>query len=78
MEFHPLSRVGAVTLGYLYDVLSSRVGRIGFGGDVTVYHVPQNLRDDYGSPASFHIFLPYRGVDHPASFSPGEDPSALQ
>ena len=60
VHFHPLSRVGALTLGYVFDLLDAPAGRLGVGGDATVYHVPQNLRDNYGSPASFHIFLRYR------------------
>jgi hypothetical protein len=60
VHFHPLSRVGGFTLGYVYDLVDARATRLGVGGDVTVYHVPQNLRENYGSPASFHIFLRYR------------------
>jgi len=58
-HFHPLSRVGALTLGYIYDVAESRAGRFGIGGDVTVYGVPANLDDNYGRPASFHVFFRY-------------------
>jgi hypothetical protein len=60
VHFHPLSRVGALTGGYVFDVLDTRAGRFGIGGDVTVYHVPADLLDNYGSPASFHVFLRYR------------------
>jgi hypothetical protein len=60
VHFHPLSRVGALTGGYVFDLLKSRPGQFGFGGDVTVYRVPANLLDNYGSPASFHVFLRYR------------------
>jgi hypothetical protein len=60
VHFHPLSRVGALTAGYVFDLADSRAGQYGIGGDVTVYHVPANLRDNYGSPASFHVFLRYR------------------
>jgi hypothetical protein len=59
-HFHPLSRVGAFTLGYIYDIAESRAGRFGIGGDVTVYYVPPNLENNYGRPASFHVFLRYR------------------
>jgi hypothetical protein len=58
-HFHPLSRVGALTMGYLFDVSRSRVGNFGIGGDTTVYAVAANLRDSYGAPASFHVFLRY-------------------
>ena len=60
VHFHPLSRVGAFTGGYVFDVLRSPVGHFGIGGDVTVYYVPPNLRENYGNPASFHVFLRYR------------------
>ena len=60
VHFHPLSRVGALTGGYVFDLLSSPAGQFGIGGDATVYHVPANLRDNYGSPASFHVFIRYR------------------
>jgi hypothetical protein len=59
-HFHPLSRVGGFTLGYLVDLLDGPAGRLGIGGDATVYRVPPNLLDNYGSPASFHVFLRYR------------------
>ena len=67
VHFHPLSRVGELTVGYVFDVLESRAGRLGLGGDATVYRVPPNLRDNYGSPASFHVFIRYRpnrGMPH--------------
>jgi hypothetical protein len=57
---HPLSRVGAGTLGYVFDVLQSAKGTIGVGGDLTAYRVDPNLRDNYGAPLSFHVFLRYR------------------
>ena len=37
-------------------------GRFGPGGDVTGYLVPDNLREAYGSPVSFHVFVRYRGA----------------
>jgi hypothetical protein len=59
-HFHPLSRVGAFTGGHLFDVATTRAGLLSVGGDATVYYVARNLRDSYGSPASFHVFLRYR------------------
>ena len=67
--FHPLgaahthrpSRVGALTLGYLRDLVSRSFGAFAIGGDVTGYRVPANLSDSYGSPWSFHAFIRYRG-----------------
>jgi hypothetical protein len=59
-EFHRISRVGALTLGYVHDIVERRWGRIGIGGDATVYGVPENTIDSYGSPHSYHFFLRYR------------------
>ena len=59
-HLHPLSRVGALTAGYVYDVVASAGGVLGVGGDATVYRVDANLRDVYGAPASFHVFVRYR------------------
>jgi len=36
------------------------VGLFGIGGDVTAYHVSQNLSDNYRAPASFQVFLRWR------------------
>ena len=60
VHFHPLSRVGAITGGYVYELHASRFGQFSVGGDATAYYVPPNLKDNYGSPASFHVFLHYR------------------
>jgi hypothetical protein len=59
-HFHPLSRVGALTIGHTVDVHESRVGRFGIGGDITGYLVPDNLKENYGTPFSFHVFVRYR------------------
>jgi hypothetical protein len=58
--FRPFSRVGAFTLGYTRDLNRGMRGRIGIGGDVTMYHVPSNLKEHYGGPVSLHVFLRYR------------------
>jgi hypothetical protein len=60
IDFHPLSRVGAFTLGYTRDLNGAARGRLGIGGDATIYHVPPNLKANYGSPVSLHLFLRYR------------------
>lgn len=57
---HRQSQVGAFTLGYVRDVLSMPAGTFGVGGDITGYAVPANLKEPYGSPQSFHVFLRYR------------------
>lgn len=67
--FHPIgvahthrpSRVSALTIGYLRDIVSRSFGSFGVGGDVTGYLVPDNLSGSYGSPLSFHVFLRYYG-----------------
>jgi hypothetical protein len=59
-QFHRISHVAAVTLGYVHDVSQQRWGRIGIGGDATVYHVPDNLLEFYAAPHSFHVFVRYR------------------
>jgi len=56
---HRQSRVGALTLGYVRDVLRSRVGRFGLGADVTGYRTPANLAESYGRPFSYHMFVRY-------------------
>jgi hypothetical protein len=57
---HRLSRVGALTAGYIHDFLRTRRGRVGVGGDVSSYRVPANLQESYGRPWSFHLFVRYR------------------
>jgi hypothetical protein len=57
---HIISRVGALTLGYRKDIGDARFLRVGIGGDVTGYLVPDNLADPYGQPWSFHVFVRVR------------------
>jgi hypothetical protein len=59
---HRQSQVGAFTIGYVRDFVITSDGRFGVGGDITGYLVPDNLREAYGSPVSFHVFLRYRGT----------------
>ncbi len=71
--FHPIgikhthrqSPVGALTVGYVNDLLRGRFGMFGVGGDVTGYSAAENLQASYGSPWSFHAFVRYRA--RPAS-----------
>jgi hypothetical protein len=58
---HRPSQVNAVTVGYVNDPWTGRFGRLGIGGDITAYGVPDNLVESYGSPLSFHVFLRFRG-----------------
>jgi hypothetical protein len=57
---HRQSQVSALTAGYVRDAFQSRAGAVGLGADVTGYLVPANLKNSYGSPLSFHLFLRYR------------------
>ena len=50
----------ALTLGYVHDLTDRSWGRIGIGGDTTIYRVPDNMLEYYGSPHSFHVFVRYR------------------
>jgi len=73
-EFHPIGngfelgdhfsrqfRVGAFTVGGVRDLVVSSKVRLGFGADVTFYHVPDGLKPIYGSsPSSFHLFIRVR------------------
>jgi hypothetical protein len=42
---HRQSQVGAVTIGYVRDRWTASDARLGVGGDVTGYLVPENLRE---------------------------------
>jgi hypothetical protein len=64
---HELMNVGAFTLGYTRDLLTRLSGRIGIGGDMTMYYVPIMLQESYGTPLSFHLFLRYRFGTAPAA-----------
>jgi hypothetical protein len=57
---HELMNVGAFTAGYTRDVAANAIGRIGIGGDMTMYYVPRGLQESYGAPLSFHGFLRIR------------------
>jgi hypothetical protein len=62
---HRQSQVTAFTVGYVRNVLRSPAGTIGVGADASAYGVPANLRDSYGAPLSFHVFLRYRAPARP-------------
>jgi hypothetical protein len=64
---HELMNVGAFTLGYTRDVAARFFGRIGIGGDMTMYYVPMMLQESYGAPLSFHAFVRYRFGTAPAA-----------
>lgn len=56
-ERHLPSWVAALTVGY-ERALARRFGAtLGLGADVTLHRVSANLRESYGGPVSWHIFL---------------------
>ena len=60
-HFEQAFRVGAFTFGGVRDIVAGSRLRVGIGGDVTFYHVPDGLKPVYGSnPSSFHFFLRFR------------------
>jgi hypothetical protein len=67
---HEVMDIGAFTLGYTRDLAAKAFGRIGVGGDMTMYYVPLMLQETYGAPLSFHAFVRFRfgtapaGVEH--------------
>ncbi len=66
---HPLvySHIDALTLGAVRDVLNGRAGRVGFGADVTFYHMSADLLADWAGSHSYHAFLRWRPngvIDH--------------
>ena len=67
-DFHRISHVDALTLGYLHDLplgRLGRIGRIGLGADATAYIISNDLQDSYGAPHSFHVFVRWRPADDP-------------
>jgi hypothetical protein len=57
---HRQSQVGALTIGYLRDVMTTPAGTYAAGADISVYAVPRNLSEAYGAPVSVHLFVRYR------------------
>jgi hypothetical protein len=49
--------VEALTAGSLFDVADAKAGVFSLGADITAEGVPANLRESYGSPASYHVFV---------------------
>jgi hypothetical protein len=55
------ARIGALTLGYLKDLVAARGVRIGVGADLTGYSFPSALEAVYGrGPLAAHAFLRFR------------------
>ena len=54
---HETFRVGKLTGGYIYDVLTSRHFKLGVGGLASWYSLPGELQAAYGdSPTSYMVF----------------------
>ena len=62
---HVFYMVGALSTGYVFDVIASRWGRIGVGADATLYHMPTDLLQYYGGSRSYHLFLRWRPLAQP-------------
>lgn len=57
LERHLPSSVAALTLGYERRVMSRTRTTLACGADVTLHRVSGNLKDSYGRPVSWHLFL---------------------
>jgi hypothetical protein len=51
-----IHRVGKLSLGYVYDLPREGHYKVGFGGLVSRYRVPEELKEVYGNPTSFMLF----------------------
>lgn len=69
LGYHPLgfvhphiySHIDALTLGSVWDLVAgSRYGRIGIGGDVTLYHLSPDIEPYWEGSHSYHVFLRWR------------------
>jgi len=50
-----IHRVGKLSLGYVYDIPNEHY-KVGFGGLVSFYRLPAELKGVYGDPTSFMLF----------------------
>ena len=57
---HVFYKVGALTIGYVFDLPGRRRGRLGVGADATIYRMPTDLLQYYGGSNSYHLFLRWR------------------
>ena len=53
-------RVGKLSLGYVYDLPREGHYKVGFGGLVSRYRIPAELKEVYGNPTSFMLFARVR------------------
>lgn len=56
-ERHVRSRIGAWLLGADREVWRAGEAAAALGADVTIHHTPANLRDSYGTPRSWHLYV---------------------
>jgi hypothetical protein len=56
-ERHFRSRIGAWIFGADREVWRSGAASAALGADVTMHRTPANLRDSYGTPVSWHLYL---------------------
>jgi hypothetical protein len=56
-ERHFQSRIAAWMFGADHIVWRAGAASVAFGADLTVHRTPANLRDSYGSPVSWHLYL---------------------
>jgi hypothetical protein len=54
---HAYSDIGALTVGGLRDLPIAMRGRLGIGGDVTLYRMSADLDEFYAGSHSYHVFL---------------------
>lgn len=56
-ERHFRSRIGAWAIGADREVWRSALASAAIGADVTIHRTPVNLRDSYGAPVSWHVYV---------------------
>ena len=59
---HIFSKIGAVTLGVVRDLPIVSRGRLGIGGDVTLYAMSPDMVLYYDGSRSYHVFLRWRPI----------------
>lgn len=57
---HVYSKIDALTVGALRDLVMSRLGRFGIGADATLYRTSPDLEEFYRSSRSYHVFVRWR------------------
>lgn len=56
-ERHFRSRVAAWVMGVDRELWRSSLAAVAVGADVTMHRTPANLKDSYGNPVSWHVFV---------------------